>query len=95
MLKCTEGDEKSLDYVALLTCMIDASKLSCFAIGPPHFEGERRFGDRDGYRGGPRSGGEFGDKTGAPTDYNSSFWSNTMVWMWKQNLLWLQKISTF
>ncbi|KAL1225605.1 Small ribosomal subunit protein eS10y [Cardamine amara subsp. amara] len=26
--------------------------------GPPRFEGEKRFGDRDGYRGGPRSGGE-------------------------------------
>ncbi|KAL1225604.1 Small ribosomal subunit protein eS10y [Cardamine amara subsp. amara] len=25
--------------------------------GPPRFEGEKRFGDRDGYRGGPRSGG--------------------------------------
>ncbi|CAH2080195.1 unnamed protein product [Thlaspi arvense] len=39
----------------------------------PRFEGERRFGDKDGYRGGPRSGGEFGDKSGAPADYNPSF----------------------
>lgn len=42
--------------------------------GPPRFEGERRFGDRDGYRGGPRGpGGEFGDKGGAPADYRPSF----------------------
>ncbi|KAM7257783.1 hypothetical protein ACFE04_013524 [Oxalis oulophora] len=42
--------------------------------GPPRFEGERRFGDRDGYRGGPRGpGGEFGDKGGAPADYQPSF----------------------
>ena len=44
--------------------------------GPPRFEGgERRFGDRDGYRGGPRgSAGEFGgDKGGAPADYRPSF----------------------
>ncbi|KAH9719425.1 40S ribosomal protein S10-1 [Citrus sinensis] len=32
--------------------------------GPPRFDGgERRFGDRDGYRGAPRgAGGDFGDK---------------------------------
>lgn len=43
--------------------------------GPPRFDGERRFGDRDGYRGGPRGpGGEFGgDKGGAPADYRPSF----------------------
>ncbi|XP_028774864.1 transcription factor MYB87 [Neltuma alba] len=42
--------------------------------GPPRFEGERRFGDRDGYRGGPRGpGGDFGDKGGAPADYRPSF----------------------
>ncbi|KAK8518412.1 hypothetical protein V6N12_017560 [Hibiscus sabdariffa] len=42
--------------------------------GPPRFgDGERRFGDRDGYRGGPRGGGEFGDKGGAPTDYQPTF----------------------
>lgn len=42
--------------------------------GPPRFEGERRFGDREGYRGGPRGpGGEFGDKGGAPADYRPSF----------------------
>ncbi|KAF6163938.1 hypothetical protein GIB67_011262 [Kingdonia uniflora] len=44
--------------------------------GPPRFEGDRpRFGDRDGYRGGPRGGeGEFGgDKTGAPAEYQPSF----------------------
>ncbi|GMP43611.1 hypothetical protein CsSME_00012905 [Camellia sinensis var. sinensis] len=44
--------------------------------GPPRFEGDRpRFGDRDGYRGGPRGGppGEFGEKGGAPADYQPSF----------------------
>ncbi|XP_073525635.1 uncharacterized protein [Phyllobates terribilis] len=44
--------------------------------GPPRFEGDRpRFGDRDGYRGGPRGPpGEFGgDKGGAPADYQPSF----------------------
>lgn len=48
--------------------------LICFNSGPPRSEGERKFGgDRDGYRGGPRSGGEFGDKSGAPADYQPSF----------------------
>ncbi|KAK4788928.1 hypothetical protein SAY86_020247 [Trapa natans] len=42
--------------------------------GPPRFEGERRFGDREGYRGGPRGpGGDFGDKGGAPSEYRPSF----------------------
>ncbi|CAF1859553.1 BnaCnng11230D [Brassica napus] len=42
--------------------------------GPPRSDGERRFGgDRDGYRGAPRAGGEFGDKSGAPADYQPSF----------------------
>lgn len=43
--------------------------------GPPRFDGERpRFGDRDGYRGGPRGPpGEFGDKGGAPADFQPSF----------------------
>lgn len=41
--------------------------------GPPRLDGERRFGDRDGYRGGPRSGGEFGDKAGAPADYQPAY----------------------
>ncbi|EFH44850.1 hypothetical protein ARALYDRAFT_493833 [Arabidopsis lyrata subsp. lyrata] len=41
--------------------------------GPPRGDGERKFGDRDAYRGGPRSGGEFGDKSGAPADYNPAF----------------------
>ncbi|KAM7273639.1 hypothetical protein ACFE04_028303 [Oxalis oulophora] len=42
--------------------------------GPPRFEGERRFGDRDGYRGGPRGpSGDFGDKGGAPADFQPSF----------------------
>lgn len=43
--------------------------------GPPRFEGDRpRFGDRDGYRGGPRGPpGEFGEKGGAPADYQPSF----------------------
>ena len=43
--------------------------------GPPRFEGDRpRFGDRDGYRGGPRGPpGEFGEKGGAPAEYQPSF----------------------
>ncbi|KMZ63286.1 40S ribosomal protein s10 [Zostera marina] len=43
--------------------------------GPPRFEGDRpRFGDRDGYRGGPRGEtGEFGDKSGAPPAFQPSF----------------------
>ncbi|KAG6532741.1 hypothetical protein ZIOFF_006591 [Zingiber officinale] len=45
--------------------------------GPPRFEGDRpRFGDRDGYRGGPRPGGppaEAGDKGGAPPEFQPSF----------------------
>ncbi|KAL0452464.1 UNVERIFIED_CONTAM: 40S ribosomal protein S10-1 [Sesamum latifolium] len=44
--------------------------------GPPRFEGDRpRFGDRDGYRGGPRAPpGEFGgEKGGAPADYQPAF----------------------
>jgi len=41
--------------------------------GPPRFEGDRpRFGDRDGYRGGPR-GVEGGEKGGAPADYQPAF----------------------
>jgi len=41
--------------------------------GPPRFEGDRpRFGDRDGYRGGPR-GGEGDEKGGAPADYQPAF----------------------
>ncbi|KAJ8452774.1 hypothetical protein Cgig2_005110 [Carnegiea gigantea] len=44
--------------------------------GPPRFEGDRpRFGDREGYRAGPRGPpGEFGgEKGGAPADYQPSF----------------------
>ncbi|GFY97365.1 diacylglycerol kinase family protein [Actinidia rufa] len=43
--------------------------------GPPRFEGDRpRFGDRDGYRGGPRGPpGESGEKGGAPAEYQPSF----------------------
>jgi len=42
--------------------------------GPPLFEGDRpRFGDRDGYRAGPRPGGDFGDKGGAPAEFQPSF----------------------
>ncbi|KAI3784023.1 hypothetical protein L1987_43114 [Smallanthus sonchifolius] len=44
--------------------------------GPPRFDGDRpRFGDRDGYRSGPRGPpGEFGgDKGGAPADYQPAF----------------------
>ncbi|KAK1670623.1 hypothetical protein QYE76_058782 [Lolium multiflorum] len=44
--------------------------------GPPRFEGDRpRFGDRDGYRAGPRGApGDFaGDKGGAPAEFQPSF----------------------
>ncbi|GLJ23889.1 hypothetical protein SUGI_0453970 [Cryptomeria japonica] len=44
--------------------------------GPPRFEGDRpRFGDREGYRGGPPRGGpgEFGEKGGAPAEYQPQF----------------------
>ena len=43
--------------------------------GPPRFEGGSRFGDRDGYRGGPRGPpGEFGgEKGGAPPDFQPSY----------------------
>ncbi|KAL5701703.1 40S ribosomal protein S10-A [Ranunculus cassubicifolius] len=44
--------------------------------GPARFEGDRpRFGDREGYRGGPRGPtGEFGgEKGGAPADFQPSF----------------------
>lgn len=47
-----------------------------FCSGPPRFEGDRpRFGDRDGYRAGPRGPpGEFGgEKGGAPADYQPAF----------------------
>ena len=50
--------------------------------GPSRFEGDRpRFGDRDGYRGGPRGGppGEFGDKGGAPADYQPAFRVNLFL----------------
>lgn len=51
--------------------------LHCLSRGPPRFEGDRpRFGDRDGYRGGPRPGGppaEAGDKGGAPPEFQPSF----------------------
>ncbi|KAM3355034.1 hypothetical protein ACQJBY_025664 [Aegilops geniculata] len=44
--------------------------------GPPRFEGDRpRYGDRDGYRGGPRGApGDFaGEKGGAPAEYQPAF----------------------
>ncbi|XP_021845059.2 40S ribosomal protein S10-1-like [Spinacia oleracea] len=42
--------------------------------GGSRFEGDRpRFGDRDGYRSGPRGEGDSGDKGGAPADYRPSF----------------------
>lgn len=49
--------------------------------GPPRFEGgDRRIGDRDGYRSGPRGpGGDFGDKGGAPADFQPSFRVNLTV----------------
>lgn len=57
----------------MVTCKeLFVTVLICF-YSPPRFEGERRFGDRDGYRGAPRSGGESGDKSGAPADYQPSF----------------------
>lgn len=52
----------------------------CYSLdicsGPPRFEGDRpRFGDREGYRAGPRGPpGEFGgEKGGAPADYQPAF----------------------
>ena len=56
--------------------IIDFDVSICFVGGgPTRFEGDRpRFGDRDGYRGGPRGPlGEFGDKGGAPAEYQPSF----------------------
>ena len=50
--------------------------LLCFCRGPPRFEvGDRpRFGDREGYRGGPPRGPDgFGDKGGAPEGFQPSF----------------------
>ncbi|XP_047065921.1 40S ribosomal protein S10-1 [Lolium rigidum] len=47
--------------------------------GPPRFEGDRpRFGDRDGYRAGPRGApGDFaGEKGGAPAEFQPSFRSS-------------------
>jgi hypothetical protein len=47
-----------------------------FYRGPPRFEGDRpRFGDRDGYRAGPRGApGDFaGEKGGAPAEFQPSF----------------------
>ena len=55
---------------------IDLDALMCLiGSGPPRFEGDRpRFGDRDNYRGGPRGPpGEFGDKGGAPAEFQPSF----------------------
>ncbi|THU56016.1 hypothetical protein C4D60_Mb11t12830 [Musa balbisiana] len=58
--------------------------------GPPRFEGDRpRFGDRDGYRGGPRAGppGELGDKGGAPAAFQPSFRSGiNFLWARSYNL---------
>ncbi|URE36347.1 40S ribosomal protein S10 [Musa troglodytarum] len=56
--------------------------------GPPRFEGDRpRFGDRDGYRGGPRAGppGDIGDKSGAPPEFQPSFrmYDRDYVWYCK------------
>ena len=49
--------------------------LFCYCRGPARFEGDRpRFGDREGYRGGPPRGpGGFGDKAGAPEGFQPSF----------------------
>lgn len=52
--------------------------------GPPRFEGDRpRFGDREGYRSGPRGPpGEFGgEKGGAPADYQPSFGVSSLIHM--------------
>lgn len=48
--------------------------------GPPR-EGGSRFGDRDGYRGGPRgpSSDFAGDKGGAPADFQPSFRVNRLM----------------
>jgi hypothetical protein len=50
--------------------------LCLFDRGPPRFGEDRpRFGDRDGYRGGPRGAmGDFGGEKGsAPADFQPSF----------------------
>ena len=54
--------------VTYLFCLFDR--------GPPRFGEDRpRFGDRDGYRGGPRGAmGDFGGEKGsAPADFQPSF----------------------
>uniref|UniRef100_A0A7N2L9N7 Uncharacterized protein n=1 Tax=Quercus lobata TaxID=97700 RepID=A0A7N2L9N7_QUELO len=50
--------------------------------GPPRFEGGSKFGDHDGYRGGPRGPpGEFGgEKGGAPLDFQPSYRSGRTVY---------------
>lgn len=57
--------------------------------GPPRFEGDRpRFGDRDGYRGGPRGGGDFAsDKGGAPAEFQPSFRVSAFVMKYLRLLL--------
>ncbi|GJT50854.1 hypothetical protein Tco_0977011 [Tanacetum coccineum] len=69
--KCTKED--NLDYVELSVRY--RARIKVFS-GPPRFDGDRpRFGDRDGYRVGPRGpAGEFaGEKSGAPANYQPAF----------------------
>ena len=57
-------------------CASFISNVCCFFHSGPPRDGDRpRFGDRDGYRGGPRGpAGEFGgEKGGAPADYQPNF----------------------
>lgn len=62
------------DYVPAVHSLFLILLFVMLYSGPPRFDGERRFGDREGYRGGPRGpGGDFGDKGGAPADYRPSF----------------------
>lgn len=82
----------SSDYNMSLMCLYNMAACAmillliatwsmCMTVskGPPRFERERRFGDRDGYRGGPRGpGGDLGDKGGAPADYRPYFGVNLL-----------------
>ncbi|XP_060178909.1 small ribosomal subunit protein eS10z-like isoform X1 [Lycium barbarum] len=63
-------------YRIKLNSAVTINRIILFESGPPRFEGDRpRFGDRDGYRAGPRGPlGEFGgEKGGAPADYQPAF----------------------
>ncbi|KAJ6434363.1 hypothetical protein OIU84_017964 [Salix udensis] len=57
--------------------------------GPPRFEGDRpRFGDRDGYRGGPRGGRRWreGRSTSRLPACISGRWWKARLWSWRRRL---------